>query len=455
MDPSETVWECLNAGTVDGTSQLEYFRVSEIEGVEIWHENGAEKTTLKTTPLQAGSVKSWLEERNPNLNQQRPVIRLLLCEQLCTHDKLDAETADPTCPSDGFPRSLITEHFKLPPVALREASQGRNWLIDIPEAIGTRHTFRGISTRRFCTVWHCDADTSLITGFAAFYRGGRTSRDFYLQMLQYAARFARDVDPVPFAIANIIERALSARLTGAVEAGEIADHSILKHLGNCDAHEMFFGTAARAANVAIHRRELRLLLEVTEWFMNPRLHRPSWTPGNSHGRGEEDRRRREQITQSLMGGMEYLRRRARTMLEDCDIYLEQTNRQISMMMNMISQREQTIGIEIAQASKSIAQESKRDSSSMKTLAVATMIYLPGTSVAAIFAMPMFDWTAPASRIVNPRIWVFFCVSLPLTILTFLAWRSWFTYGDKRQTKQENIASRIEKGVEKRITGSID
>jgi len=52
---------------------------------------------------------------------------------------------------------------------------------------------------------------------------------------------------------------------------------------------------------------------------------------------------------------------------------------------------------IAKASKedsavmrTIAIESKKDSSAMKTIAVLGMFFLPGTFVAAIFAMPMFD-----------------------------------------------------------------
>ncbi|KAN0095132.1 hypothetical protein V8E51_015843 [Hyaloscypha variabilis] len=43
------------------------------------------------------------------------------------------------------------------------------------------------------------------------------------------------------------------------------------------------------------------------------------------------------------------------------------------------------------AMRTIAIESKRDSSAMKTISLLGMIFLPGTFVAAIFSMPVFNW----------------------------------------------------------------
>ena len=46
----------------------------------------------------------------------------------------------------------------------------------------------------------------------------------------------------------------------------------------------------------------------------------------------------------------------------------------------MGQRDNKLNIEVARDSKSIAAESKRDSSSMKTIAVLTIVFLPGTFV---------------------------------------------------------------------------
>ncbi len=62
---------------------------------------------------------------------------------------------------------------------------------------------------------------------------------------------------------------------------------------------------------------------------------------------------------------------------------------------------------------------------MKTLAVVTMVFLPGTFTASIFAMPLFDWDAQGN-IAKPRLYVYFAVTLPLTMVTFGIWLIWTT-----------------------------
>jgi Mg2+ and Co2+ transporter CorA len=82
---------------------------------------------------------------------------------------------------------------------------------------------------------------------------------------------------------------------------------------------------------------------------------------------------------------------------------------------------------IAQASKedsavmrTIAIESKKDSSAMKTIAVLGMFFLPGTFVAAIFAMPMFDWDGN-TPIIKPGFKYYWAVTAPLTLFVLLSW----------------------------------
>ena len=55
--------------------------------------------------------------------------------------------------------------------------------------------------------------------------------------------------------------------------------------------------------------------------------------------------------------------------------------------NLIAQRDSLRHIEIGKDTKEVAAASKRDSSAMKTIAVLTMVFLPGTfvSVSHVFA----------------------------------------------------------------------
>ena len=102
----------------------------------------------------------------------------------------------------------------------------------------------------------------------------------------------------------------------------------------------------------------------------------------------------------------------------------------------LSRQDQHTSIDIAEASKTIAEETKKDGYSMKTLAVVTMLFLPATSVSSILAMPLFHWDGNES-VVSPRLWVYFVLSITLTALTVGLWWVW-------QKKQ--VGSRVAKQI---------
>jgi hypothetical protein len=71
-------------------------------------------------------------------------------------------------------------------------------------------------------------------------------------------------------------------------------------------------------------------------------------------------------------------------------------------------------------------------------------------------MPIFSWNAgPASDVVSHRLWVYFLVTLPLTIITLVSWRIWSQQSNKiyeqrreerKQTRLENEAREAEDGA---------
>ena len=61
--------------------------------------------------------------------------------------------------------------------------------------------------------------------------------------------------------------------------------------------------------------------------------------------------------------------------------------QVSVINQVISTRDTSLSIQIAR-------DTRRDGSSMITLAVVTLLFLPGTFVASFFTMPLFNWDAP-------------------------------------------------------------
>jgi hypothetical protein len=56
---------------------------------------------------------------------------------------------------------------------------------------------------------------------------------------------------------------------------------------------------------------------------------------------------------------------------------------------------------------------------MKTVAIMTMAFLPGTFFAALFSMPLLQWDG--SRIVQDGFWVYLAWTIPVTLLVFGLW----------------------------------
>ena len=77
----------------------------------------------------------------------------------------------------------------------------------------------------------------------------------------------------------------------------------------------------------------------------------------------------------------------------------------------------------ADESKSVAVETRRDGTSMKTIAGLTMIYLPSTFVATIFSTGFFNVAASGSGnlTISREIWKFIIVAAVLIVLTITVW----------------------------------
>ena len=76
----------------------------------------------------------------------------------------------------------------------------------------------------------------------------------------------------------------------------------------------------------------------------------------------------------------------------------------------------------ADESKNVAVETRRDSTSMKTIASLTMVYLPSTFAATIFSTGFFNVPGTGSAlVVSSAIWKFIIVAAILTGITIGVW----------------------------------
>lgn len=116
---------------------------------------------------------------------------------------------------------------------------------------------------------------------------------------------------------------------------------------------------------------------------------------------------------------------------------------LSTTMSLMSINDSKVMLEIAAATR-------KDSTSMKILALMTIIFLPSTALSAIMAIPdMFDFSGNSQSLVNSRFWIFFAVALPLTMITMTftwCWLKWETVGMRMWWPKRWLPKRWRKGV---------
>lgn len=112
--------------------------------------------------------------------------------------------------------------------------------------------------------------------------------------------------------------------------------------------------------------------------------------------------------------------------------------QLSVVANIIAQNDNRTNISIAEASRRIAFETKRDSDAMKTIAALTMVFLPATFVATLFGMVFFttESSSGSGFRVNSLWWIYLAVTIPLTMLTVGVWLGWLWWVRRRRVKDE-------------------
>ncbi|KAK3365598.1 hypothetical protein B0T24DRAFT_393263 [Lasiosphaeria ovina] len=111
-------------------------------------------------------------------------------------------------------------------------------------------------------------------------------------------------------------------------------------------------------------------------------------------------------------GIPILREELRSLLLIADGLDKRIQVQLSIIYNLIARAD-------SQASLKLAKRAKEDSSSMKTVAIMTMAFLPATFFAALFAMPTLQWDT--SQVVQDNFWVYLAFTLPSTALVFVIW----------------------------------
>ncbi|OCL10217.1 hypothetical protein AOQ84DRAFT_375108 [Glonium stellatum] len=134
---------------------------------------------------------------------------------------------------------------------------------------------------------------------------------------------------------------------------------------------------------------------------------------------------------------------------------ERAQTQINVLFSVISQQDGLINCRDNRLNISIAASSKRDSIAMMTFTFIIALFLPGAYISSLFSMSMFNWQTTASNSgshPSGYFWVYWAVTIPLTLVTLGGWYIWYQYADQKwnQAFQEglgygNKASRANNG----------
>ncbi|KAK3376343.1 hypothetical protein B0T24DRAFT_525754 [Lasiosphaeria ovina] len=129
--------------------------------------------------------------------------------------------------------------------------------------------------------------------------------------------------------------------------------------------------------------------------------------------------------------------------------------QLTVLYNLVAQAENDLTARMTAAAG-------LDSAAMKTLAFVTTVFLPPTFIAVnsqtLFSMSMFDWQAGSSSSSSPdgggpdgsvvrAFWIYWAVSVPLTILVLVGWRVWWHHQRSQYARQYQHRTQTKEGSE--------
>ncbi|OHF00152.1 hypothetical protein CORC01_04560 [Colletotrichum orchidophilum] len=124
--------------------------------------------------------------------------------------------------------------------------------------------------------------------------------------------------------------------------------------------------------------------------------------------------------------------------------LERLHIQRSALYNLLSQRESKIQFQMAGEQRRLAHASKRDSTAMKTISLLGAVFLPGTFLASVFSMTFFDFAKDADPVISKELWVYFAITVPLTIFIV---GGWIVFDRRREGKFAVEDADLEKNIE--------
>jgi hypothetical protein len=418
-------------------------------GLEI-HQDDTGLFEVHKRDLDQNDISQWLQKNNAKQGIKSSLrLKLLMGEQVLQYDHLRPK-ADAFAVR--FSRNEVNSSFGYPQIALEMLSRTDPWFAkfakELPEGKDKDNSpvfgFGAGGTRSIWTyIADCNTTYAVMVEFHCF-------REHFEGLCKRLSAFCEFPQFLPLLFLKLIVPAVGRGMTGHMSEMPRMLAVINRQPNTDDVRDLLRKSTDASEMFVQYQRGLKTILEMVDTCM-------SMSPPGFNDKGSSDGRFKR-----LNTSLSYYR--ARVVALDNDAaessarasWRLQTTLAISarlqqeasielakaqMKLAEDSRRDQAISMQIAEASKTIAEETKKDGSSMKTLAVMTLVFLPCTTVSSILAMPLFNWQADGASVVNPRIWIYFILSVPLTMLTIGIWRLWLGVRARKLLTEKSIDAR--------------
>ncbi len=420
------IWDCLNAATGHERADYDTIGIEAAIGFEYWHYcSPKERIQCQNVDLDAQNITNWIERPVGCVATDGEVLRtkVLVVNQVIGDDGLRPTTE---AAATRFSRSVLCEKWHLPAFVLEKLSERSSWHLDFSvPGMGSSYSGEAIATPSFSFVMIMDhlqnTKVALIAFFAAV---SRKERVLLVRELNMLAAFSGEPAFMPYLVTSLSSRIELGLLDFHRQDARRSDLDLQRFGGQRESSNIFGAAHARASAVSTSDLDARNTLKLaTRWHSQLRQ-RPQPCTDSDWQKVQTDRT-------DMVQAFEYWIQVLQDLVEQAQRAQQRTSRQLTTALSMLayeqqklSRQDQQYNIAIAEASKTIAEETKKDGSSMKTLALVTMCFLPATSVSSILAMPLFDWQSRGDKVVNPLVWVYFVLAIPLTLATVGIWYVW-------------------------------
>ncbi|OTA69439.1 hypothetical protein K449DRAFT_460968 [Hypoxylon sp. EC38] len=99
--------------------------------------------------------------------------------------------------------------------------------------------------------------------------------------------------------------------------------------------------------------------------------------------------------------------------------LQMNDDYMARVSRVLMRKDTLASIELTKTGIELTKSAKIDSSSMKVIAVMTMVFLPGTFFATLFSVPSLHWDNAV--VMGENFWVYWAFTIPFTALTVILW----------------------------------